>query len=156
MNSSTFTQLLTQKENLVLKMKELLLVNDIYNLQKIKKEYDYLDNKLKHTSKSETSFVRDIADNYSSYVSVGYSNKKINPRYAKYYKDFKTPVQDNNLIIYKSEVKEQCAVEQDHQILKNKKEDRIEVTDIPNQEQEQEQVCEEIGEAEYNNEYAEY
>lgn len=155
MNSSTLTQLLTQKENLVLKMKELLLVNDIYNLQKIKKEYDYLNRKITHhmqhnTPQKDTCFVKDIADNYSSYTCVNYGNGKINPRYAKYYKDFKTPVQDNNLIIYKADVKEQCKVELDP---RKKKEPPSEVQimdEPPTQENEF------IGESEYNNEYAEY
>lgn len=108
----TTKSLLNQKQILLLKMKDLLLVNDIYNLQKVKKDYDLLNRKLKRLPIKEnfnistsTSSIQLQQDPYSGYCMTKL-NGKVNPRHLKYYKSFKNPVQDHNFLVYEKEVRE--------------------------------------------------
>lgn len=95
--------LIKQKEFLLIKMKDYLLVNDIYNLQKIKKEYDTIQKKIK-------TFVNLKNDDFEIDPYSGYSmtklNGHVNPRHLKHYKNFKNPVKDYNYLVYEKQVKE--------------------------------------------------
>lgn len=115
----TTTSLLNQKDFLLIKMKDLLLINDIYNLQKIKKEYDLIVKKLKkRPSLKHIDTNKELQqDPYSNYCMTNL-NGKINPRHLKYYKNFKNPVKDHNFLIYEKEVKEKF---EDEEEVKNEK-----------------------------------
>lgn len=103
----TTKSLLNQKQILLLKMKDLLLVNDIYNLQKVKKDYDLLNRKLKRRPVIQENFESNKLqqDPYSGYCMTKL-NGKVNSRHLKYYKSFKNPVQDHNFLVYEKEVRE--------------------------------------------------
>lgn len=98
--------LVKQKEFLLIKMKDLLLVNDTYNLEKIKKEYDIIQKKLKHKFHINLKYENNEKDPYSNY-SLTKLNGKVNPRHLKHYQNFKNPVKDYNYLVYEREIKEE-------------------------------------------------
>lgn len=98
-----------KKESLLNRMKELLLVNDVYNLQKVKKEYDFISKKIKRNGSiipQVSKFEPPKQDTFSGYSSVKFENK-VNPRHLKYYNEFKSPVKESNILLYKRMAQEE-------------------------------------------------
>lgn len=101
--------LLQQKDYLLQQMKDLLLVNDTYNLQKIKNEYDYIINKIDDLKlgRIKTNYIGNLSNTINTLNTInGSSNcsfvsfkNKINPKHAKYIKEFKNPVEDYNFLL---------------------------------------------------------
>jgi len=94
--------LLQQKDLLLQQMKDLLLINDNYNLLKIKKEYDSIITRIDNLKlgKIKTNYISNgsnqINGSNCSFVSF---TSKINPKHAKYIKEFKNPVADYNFLL---------------------------------------------------------
>jgi hypothetical protein len=94
--------LLQQKDLLLHQMKDLLLVNDNYNLQKIKKEYDIIISRIEKLKlgKIKTNYLHSNTGNIGSDNYSCFSFKsRINPNHAKYIKAFKNPVTDYNFLL---------------------------------------------------------
>ena len=92
-------------------MKDLLNVDDVFNLQKNKKEYDDVMIRINRYYRKGGSFVeqKPVLNKrapYSDLTEVKFKNK-INPLHMKYYKEFKNPVHDNNFLMYKEMVREE-------------------------------------------------
>lgn len=97
--------LLQQKDLLLRQMKDLLLVNDTFNLQKLKNEYDYIINRIDNLNfgKIKTNYLNNTETGGETYSHVSFSNK-INPKHAKYIKEFKNPVADYNFLLDNKEI----------------------------------------------------
>lgn len=123
--------LVNQKEYLIQKMKELLLVNDMFQLKKCKEEYDIVIRKLSFANarnnkisnpKNGVYKVSPEKDLYSRYATTNVK-PKINP---KFFKQHTTPVQDANFIVYRNEIIEDIEYKQ-----KQEKETKENFYDIP-------------------------
>jgi hypothetical protein len=95
--------LVNQKDYLIQKMKELLLVNDMFQLKKCKEEYDIVIRKLSFTNGTKNRRSLPEKDLYSRYATTNVK-PKVNPRFLKQHT---TPVQDANFIVYRNEIIEE-------------------------------------------------
>lgn len=103
-----------EKNNLLIKMKDLLMVNDINQLQKAKNDYTETMQKIQRylakggsVSKIKPkTFVIPERDPHSSYTKVSF-DRPVPKRHLKYYNEFKNPVKDHNFLMHRRKVIEE-------------------------------------------------
>lgn len=103
-----------EKNNLLIKMKDLLMVNDINQLQKTKNDYTETMQKIQRylmkggsVSKIKPkTFVIPERDRHSSYTKVSF-DRPVPKRHLKYYNEFKNPVKDHNFLMHRRKVIEE-------------------------------------------------
>lgn len=103
-----------EKNNLLIKMKDLLMVNDINQLQKAKNDYTETIQKIQRylvkggsVSKIKPkTFVKPERDPHSSYTKVTF-DRPVPKSHLKYYNEFKNPVKDHNFLMHRRKVIEE-------------------------------------------------
>lgn len=115
MNTRSYIETLyIDKNNLLIKMKDLLMVNDINQLQKTKNDYTEVMQKIQRyiyrggdTNKIKPkTFVIPERDPHSSYTKVSF-DRPVPKRHLKYYNEFKNPVKDHNFLMHRRKVVEE-------------------------------------------------
>lgn len=113
-NLSYIETLYIEKNNLVIKMKDLLMVNDLFQLQKTKNEYTEIMQKIQRyiikggsiIKIKPKTFVIPERDPHSNYTKVSF-DRKIPKRHLKYYNEFKNPVKDHNFLMHRKKIMEE-------------------------------------------------
>lgn len=112
--SSYIETLYIEKNSLLIKMKDLLMVNDLNQLQKTKNDYTEVMQKIQRyfvkggsASKIQPkTFVIPERDPHSSYTKVSF-DRPVPKRHLKYYNEFKNPVKDHNFLMHRRKVIEE-------------------------------------------------